>query len=111
MTLLSLNKAALRAILAYIDSQPEVWDQRWFAPVGERDGMCLAGIACHLAGWNVPELFNTGGHWAIYERAKRLLGLTEHQANRLFYWYYGTSPADLREEIRAVTGWDVDADG
>ncbi len=110
MTLLALNKPAIRAILYYIESQPEVWDQRWFAPIGERDGMCLAGIACHLAGLDVHRLYNDGGHAAIYNRAKKLLGLTEYQASRLFYWFYGTNPSALREEIAFVTGWAVDAD-
>jgi hypothetical protein len=110
-----LNKPAIRAVLAYIESQPDQWDQRYFQSV---DGtMCMAGIACHLAGLDLEQmLVEDGDPMAVYHQAQTLLGLTDEQADRLFLQFVqwlGTTPPtvdQLREEIVAVTGWDLDGD-
>lgn len=108
-----LNRAAIRAVLAYIESQPQVWDQRFFQQPGT-GCMCIAGIACHLAGID-PGWLLTDDPMAVYAQAQKLLGLTDEQADRLFLQFVdwrGSPPslAQLREEIAAVTGWNLDDD-
>ncbi len=97
---MKLNEAAIRSVVAYIESQPETWDQRY---VASRGRMCVAGIACHLAGMRVDRLSSD----RLFAAGRRLLGLSPAQADRLFMWH-GDPPSvsQLKEEITAVTGME-----
>ncbi len=92
------NVPALRSVVQYIESQPETWDQRFVSRHGR---MCIAGIACHLAGMRVDVLSSD----QLFSAGRRLLGLSPAQADRLFMWHgHPNSVSQLKEEITAVTG-------
>ncbi len=94
------NEPALRSVVQYIESQPEAWDQRFVARHGR---MCVAGIACRLAGINVEVLTSD----RLFAAGRRLLGLTPAQADRLFMWHgHPATVSQLKEEITAVTGME-----
>ncbi len=94
------NEPALRSVVQYIDSEPQTWDQRFVSKDGR---MCIAGIACHLAGLKVEALDSN----MLFAAGRRLLGLTGSQADRLFNWHgHPASVSQLKEEISAVTGME-----
>lgn len=100
----TINVTLLRQVLAHIETNPEVWDQgEWRCDTG----MCFAGWTGELAGgkWiteadsmfapymvverddhldHVRYLSEVGYAVDVEERATRLLGLTEDQADDLF---------------------------
>lgn len=91
------NGPLLRQTLTWIRTYPSMWNQRAYRTVydGGRATMDYAGWACTLAGgrWisttdylaSVPadETEDLGVYCPI--RARRVLGLTEEQANDLFH--------------------------
>ena len=95
-----VNEAAMRSVVQYIESEPETWDQRYVSRSGR---MCLAGIACHLAGIRVDVLTSD----LLFAAGRRLLGLTPPQADRLFMWHgHPATVSQLKEEITAITGME-----
>lgn len=113
------NVALLNQTLAYIEAHPEEWDQKtWHCGTTA----CFAG---HAAALNGGEWLGRGSDsliardddpaediWAATEdrpaivevdrRAKRVLGLTDYQAEDLFEG--GNSLDDLREIVAKLTG-------
>jgi hypothetical protein len=99
---MSVNKDLLRETLAYIEVHPEEWDQRqWICGTSA----CFAGRACLLSGaqpcdWGgkvvqpndeeetglvVAQDSDSTRAIGVGEMARRLLGLTDDQADRLFH--------------------------
>ncbi len=103
-----LNEPAIRSVVQWIESHPEQWDQRFFA--SGTGTMCIAGIACHLAGYNLNEVMVDSGTMSVYYLAQSLLGLSDDQADQLFLNFLRWGPDgdnsvdQLREEITEVTG-------
>lgn len=112
------NVALLRQTLAYIEAHPEEWNQaHWHCGTAA----CFAGRAALLAGGNwvndksscvvvAPDdppsdvfMVRGGeGHVLVEDRAKRVLGLTEEQADRLFAG--GNNLDDLRSRVAELIG-------
>ncbi len=109
-----VDEARLREVLAFIEANPEMWDQRKWA-CGTTG--CLAGWTLALAD-NIPirqvEATYPGG-LQLESVAARLLGLDQYQVARLFYFTEVNGLGDtLRhptfaefcERVEEVTGVD-----
>lgn len=115
------NKRLLRKTLAYIEAHPEEWQQHTWRCTS---GMCFAGTAVTVAGgeWGaqkptaatydmlVAETGDDPNHMrfmkgrlliGVRDRATRLLGLTDRQAEQLFA-FNNTLPT-LRRMVGRLT--------
>lgn len=113
------NLDLIDRVLQQIDAEPERWNQGWWSgPSSCGTAYCFGGWAVALSGgvWTgdgytdtlVPERGDSAYPMADYtyveERATRLLGLTQREADRLFDSM--NSREDLQEivdELRART--------
>jgi hypothetical protein len=106
------NEAALRGVVAMIELHPERWYQGTFW--SDRPGgttHCVAAWAVKLAGQDLLGMLrrDPSGR-TVYREARRLLGLTDEQARRLFEWAkndeHKRHPTvdGLKARVRVVTG-------
>jgi hypothetical protein len=115
------NVELLRETLAQIEARPDEFDpDRFRTP---RGAMCFGARACVIDGgvWVVDDTASPHAHLllarpgdpdesvqqmgyerviSVYARARRILGLTEHQAADLFAG--GNSVADLRRIVAGI---------
>lgn len=114
-TATKVNAALLTQVLDKIEREPGSWNQHWYATRnrGPECGTayCFAGHAVVLAGLEVDwERENSDeGFWLVDGRpipdvARELLGITPHQAERLFAG--GNDLDDLYEIVADLTGRD-----
>jgi hypothetical protein len=110
------NVGRLWGTLAYIEANSDQWDQGDYRC---KSGMCMAGWACERYGgrWIFPEPLSQGrDDWLVpepednsviyvmgdvryviaHDRAGRLLGLTEDQADDLFH------PKNTLDDLRRI---------
>lgn len=120
-TIVTPNVELLRETLAQIEAHPDEFDpDRFRTP---RGAMCFGARACVLDGgvWVVDDTASPHAHLlrarpedpeesvqqmgydrviSVYARARRILGLTEHQAAELFAG--GNTVADLRRIVAEI---------
>lgn len=116
---MTINVELLDRVMAHIEAHPETWDQKTFRC---ESGMCVAGWAAQLGGglWLTGPEDNFCHHlvaeegdpdgdireWRgtrsvpVWSRAARLLGLDDHEADRLFG--PGNTIDDLREIVAGL---------
>lgn len=120
----AVNEPFLREVMTWIRLHPEQWDQSHWAA----EGAC--GTTYCLAGWayvlGTGDRFTVESHHALIRRggsvvdtAQRLLGLTDEQAGKLFFYLTAFEPdpdqpghfiahdvtfADLCHRVEVVTG-------
>lgn len=106
------NIPLLRKTMERIEAYPDEWDQTYWAV---RDAcsttMCFAGTAVWLAGhqfaWHDDDdgqsADMTTNHRVIVYLAREELGLTDQQADDIF-WCMARTPAELRAEVECVVG-------
>src|SRR5579875_3956099 len=88
-----VNTEELRAVLAYIKAHPETWAQdNWASRTPCGTAYCFAGHVAVRAGYHLVGQVAHHPPPGVYDEparrvAKRILGLTDEEANRLFYCY------------------------
>jgi len=101
-----MNRPLARKVKKYIREHPRKFDMGIYYDKDEcGTTMCIAGTACYLAGLAMEDLAIGCGEGTFFGEARKLLGLNEEQANKLFYtegW-----PSNLRD--RYYTGLSKDA--
>lgn len=110
------NIPLIRKTLEHIESHPEEWYQgNWaintYSPASCGTAYCFAGWALVLAGHDFGPsdnlwLFELDGRMVsnseVGVAAKNALGLTQHEANRLFYAH--NSLQSLRDIVEDIVG-------
>ncbi len=71
--------------------------------------MCYAGWACHLSGYKMTlaeTLFREDGSegYSVSQMATQLLGLTDHEACKLFDSDAATTPEQMKTVVTQITG-------
>jgi hypothetical protein len=123
-----INEDLIRRVVAAIEAQPHKWDQGQFVGGAAWNGadpsecgttFCFAGWALHLenrlafdSAVGLVALDAHGKPRPFDVAARDLLGLTEHQAERLFYFVTSDGDEDvtldeLKGRIFAVTGVEL----
>lgn len=88
-----VNTEELRAVLAHIKAHPKTWNQEhWAWPTPCGTAHCFAGHAVVRAGYHIVGQVAHHPTPGVPDEparrvAKRILGLTDVEADRLFYCY------------------------
>lgn len=101
--------------MRHIIDRPEHWNQRTYMAYNECATVyCLAGWTCVLAGLDVVALLRgPDGCCAVFHHAKRILGLSQSQAEALFLYEEnarGEHPTveEFAARVERVTGVCLD---
>ena len=113
MNPLMLNEDAIRAVVAWIELNPSLWEQRVCRRKNNgKRALDFASWTCKLAGFDLLEVgFDDNTEW-IFLLAQRLLGLNDMQAFRLLrFGWSDNEPVtldQLKSQIHDVTGIEFD---
>ena len=119
------NIPALRKTMEFIEANPDGWDQDTWASKGTLNGsacgstMCFAGTTVFLAGAKIQYVAHPdhpnylqaehcvtpeGSMVAIEDYATELLGLTDAQADDIFYSDSDMNPQEMRAWVEEIVG-------
>lgn len=83
-----VNEERVRAVWQHLKLNPEEWDQdTWFEGCFEHHSGSKCGTVGCFGGWTNKLFGGEGADIQDSDLAQRLLGLTEDQADRLFFQY------------------------
>lgn len=106
-----VNEPGIRTVMAEIEARPQHWSQRSYMTFNECGTVyCMAAWTCLLAGLDVAQLLaGPDGCCAVYHTAKRILGLSDDQAEGIFLyeedeWGEHPSLAQFKTRVTRFTG-------
>ncbi|WP_234551486.1 hypothetical protein [Rhodococcus qingshengii] len=93
----TLNIEFAEEVYQYLIDHPDEHNQgQWTKTTPCGTVRCIAGTACHLAGYEITAAFGVTG--ALAYTARKLLGLTAWEADRLFFLTDNTAALHLFRE-------------